>query len=73
MRLLTAKEVAPILRVTPARVYELARGRAIPTIIIGERQVRFDEAALRDWLASGGSLQASNSGSHTAAASEGSV
>lgn len=61
MRLLTAKEVAPILRVTPARVYDLVRSRAIPAIRIGERQVRFDETALRDWVASGGSLQANES------------
>jgi len=60
MRLLTAKEVAPILQVTPARVYELARERAIPSIRIGERQLRFDEAALREWCASGGSLQPHN-------------
>ncbi|MDQ3754019.1 MAG: helix-turn-helix domain-containing protein [Acidobacteriota bacterium] len=58
MRLLTAKEVAPILRVKTARVYELARERAIPAIRIGERQLRFDEFALREWCASGGSLQA---------------
>ncbi len=54
MRLLTAKEVAPLLQVTSARVYELARERAIPVIRIGERQLRFDEAALRDWIAAGG-------------------
>lgn len=73
MRLLTAKEVAPILRVTPARVYELARSRAIPAIRLGERQVRFDETALRDWLAGGGSLHVSSSDTHTATASGGNV
>ena len=62
MRLLTAKEVAPILRVTLARVYELARERAIPTVRIGERQVRFDESALREWIANGGSTTESNQG-----------
>ncbi len=56
MRLLTAKEVAPILQVKTARVYELARERAIPSVRIGERQLRFDEAALRNWIANGGRL-----------------
>lgn len=58
MKLLTAREVSQVLQVTPARVYELARERAIPTVRIGERQVRFDEAALREWIANGGRLQA---------------
>ncbi len=57
MRLLTAREVSTILRVTPARVYELARTRAIPSVRVGDRQVRFDESSLRDWVASGGNLQ----------------
>ena len=51
MRLLTAKEVANILRVSTARVYELARTNAIPSITLGQRQVRFDETILRDWFA----------------------
>ncbi len=72
MRLLTAKEVAPILRVTPARVYELARERAIPTVRMGERQVRFDESALREWVASGGNLRADGE-SHISLASGGGV
>jgi excisionase family DNA binding protein len=56
MKLLTAREVSQVLQVTPARVYELARVRAIPTVRIGERQVRFDENALREWIARGGAL-----------------
>jgi excisionase family DNA binding protein len=50
MRLLTASEVANILRVSTARVYELARTKAIPSITLGHRQVRFDEATLREWI-----------------------
>jgi excisionase family DNA binding protein len=50
MRLLTANEVANILRVSTARVYELARIKSIPSITLGQRQVRFDETALRDWI-----------------------
>jgi len=73
MRLLTAKEVSQVLRVTPARVYELARERAIPAIRMGERQVRFDESALREWIASGGNIQTTDSGSHISRASGGGV
>ena len=51
MRLLTADEVAGILSVSTARVYELARRNAIPALRLGQRQLRFDETALRDWIA----------------------
>lgn len=50
MRLLTASEVANILRVSTARVYELARRKSIPSVTLGQRQVRFDETALLDWI-----------------------
>ena len=50
MRLLTASEVANILRVSRARVYELARTKGIPSITLGQRQVRFDETTLREWI-----------------------
>jgi excisionase family DNA binding protein len=50
MRLLTADEVASILSVSTARVYELARRNAIPALKLGERQLRFDETALREWI-----------------------
>ena len=53
LNLLTAKEVAAILRVTTLRVYELARARSIPCVRIG-RQVRFPEDGLRAWIAQGG-------------------
>lgn len=55
MKLLTADEVANILRVSKARVYELARTKAIPAVTLGQRQVRFDESSLREWIASAGS------------------
>jgi excisionase family DNA binding protein len=58
MKLLTAEEVACILQVSKARVYELVRRRAIPAITLGERQIRFDETALRAWIAEGGSTRA---------------
>jgi len=50
MGLLKASEVANILRVSTARVYELARIKSIPSITLGQRQVRFDEAALHEWI-----------------------
>ena len=62
MKLLTADEVANILRVSKARVYELARTHAIPAVTLGQRQVRFDESSLREWIASAGSMQVSITG-----------
>jgi excisionase family DNA binding protein len=64
MRLLTADEVAGILSVSTARVYELARRNALPALKLGQRQVRFDETALRNWiaLASVRNCSASNEG-----------
>jgi excisionase family DNA binding protein len=50
-RLLTAEEVAGILSVPTARVYDLARRNAIPALKLGQRQVRFNETALRNWIA----------------------
>lgn len=49
-RLLTALEVARVLAVPVANVYELARRNAIPKITIG-RYVRVPAKALREWIA----------------------
>jgi excisionase family DNA binding protein len=57
MRLLTAKEVSEGLRIPVARVYELARTGVIPVVRLGERQVRFNEDALREWVARGGNAE----------------
>jgi excisionase family DNA binding protein len=57
MRLLTAKEAARALNVPLSRVYELVRLGILPCVRIGERQIRFDELALREWAAKGGSTQ----------------
>ncbi|MBA3711308.1 MAG: helix-turn-helix domain-containing protein [Pyrinomonadaceae bacterium] len=54
------------------RVYELARERAIPSVRVGDRQIRFEEDALREWVASGGNVQTGNV-SHTPLASGGGV
>jgi excisionase family DNA binding protein len=45
MRLLTAQDVARILRVPAPRVYALARRGMLPSVRLG-RQVRFSEEAL---------------------------
>jgi excisionase family DNA binding protein len=55
MSLLIAAEVAGILRVSTARVYELVRLRMLPALKIGQRQLRFDEKTLREWIEGGGS------------------
>jgi excisionase family DNA binding protein len=57
MKLLTAQEVAMILKVSPERVYELARQQSIPSVRIGERQVRFSEIAIQQWIERGGTTQ----------------
>ena len=52
-RLLNAAEVAEILGVTLARVYELARQRkdnGFPVIVLGERQYRFSRERISSWL-----------------------
>lgn len=56
-RLLKAEAVAQILDVPKQRVYELTRERKIPFILIGDRQYRYSETALVEWLENGGVLQ----------------
>ena len=53
MYLLTAQDVSVILRVTPHRVYQMAREGSLPTIRVG-RCLRIDKAKLQAWLDRGG-------------------
>jgi excisionase family DNA binding protein len=53
MRLLTAKQTAEILQVSPARVYALARLNLLPSVRLG-RQIRFEDGALREFIVNGG-------------------
>lgn len=53
MYLLTAQDVSVILRVTPHRVYQMAREGLLPTIRVG-RCLRIDKAKLQAWLDRGG-------------------
>ena len=55
--LLTAKEVAEMLKVSKARVWGLARTGELPSIRLGQRQVRFSEETLREWIARNNSSQ----------------
>ncbi len=53
LKLLLAQEVAEILKIPIASVYDLARRRLIPSVRVG-RLVRFEEETLRAWIATGG-------------------
>ena len=53
-KLLTVKEVSEILDLKPARIYELTRERKIPFVQIGERQYRYSETAIQNWIENGG-------------------
>lgn len=61
-QILVADEVAEMLRVDRQRVYELVRRSAIPVIRLGERQYRFDAAAIKQWMERGGGLTQDKSG-----------
>lgn len=57
-KLLTVKEVGEILDLKPARIYELCReDRNFPFILIGQRQYRFSENALLNWIERGGNRE----------------
>ena len=56
-KLLTVKEVSEILDLKPARIYELTREKKIPFVQIGDRQYRYSETALLNWIERGGNQQ----------------
>ena len=49
-RLLTTKEVAVFLQISPQRVYTLCSTQKFPHIKVSSRRIRFDRDAVRDWL-----------------------
>lgn len=54
-KLLKVTEVAELLDVKNARVYELCReDENFPFILIGQRQYRFKKTALDNWIERGG-------------------
>ena len=54
MHLITAKEASQILGIRLARLYELTRQRLIPCVKLGEKAIRFDETALKEFIQRGG-------------------
>lgn len=52
--LLRVGQAAQFLSVTPRRAYQLAREGRIPVVKVG-RQIRFELAALAEWVRRGGS------------------
>jgi excisionase family DNA binding protein len=65
--LITAAEAAKLLAVTRARLYMLVRENAVPHVRLGERQIRFSEASLKNWIAEqtvGGLVQSNGNGAH---------
>ena len=52
--LLVVEEVAELLRTSDARIYRLAREGRIAGIVRLGRQLRFERAALLEWIANGG-------------------
>jgi excisionase family DNA binding protein len=57
VRLLKAEKVAELLDVKIQRIWELTREKKIPFIQIGDRQYRYSETALMNWLENGGTNQ----------------
>jgi len=56
-KLLKAEKVAEILDVPKQRIYELTRERKIPFIQVGDRQYRYSETAIYQWIENGGSIE----------------
>lgn len=59
-KLMTVKEVGEILDLKPARIYELTRERKIPFVQIGERQYRYSQTAIENWIERGGNQPEDN-------------
>lgn len=56
-KILKAKEVAGILQVDVQRVFFLVRSNQLPVIRLGERQYRFSEEAIEQFLHGGGTVK----------------
>ena len=54
MRLIRAKEAAELLDLRLPRLYELTRQNLIPSVRVGEKAIRFDETALKEFIERGG-------------------
>ncbi len=58
-KLMKVADVGDLLDLKPARIYELCREKAIPFILIGQRQYRFSKTVLENWIENGGSREQS--------------
>lgn len=56
-KLKTAKEVSEMFQIDLQRVYELTRRKLLPSVKLGERQYRYSENALQNWIEQGGNGQ----------------
>jgi excisionase family DNA binding protein len=57
-KLLTVNEVAEALGVKTARVYELSRQGSLPFLVkLGDRQYRYHEQGMYEWLSKGGNAR----------------
>jgi len=52
--LLTAQEVADVLKTNAQVVYRLARDRELPAVNLGQRMLRFTEASVHEFVSRGG-------------------
>jgi excisionase family DNA binding protein len=53
-RLLTAQEVADVLKTTVQVVYRLTRNGELPSVNLGQRMLRFTEASVHEFVRRGG-------------------
>jgi excisionase family DNA binding protein len=54
LRLLTAEEVADLLKTNTQVVYRLARSNQLPVVNLGQRMLRFTEASVCEFIKRGG-------------------
>ncbi|GMU52604.1 MAG: hypothetical protein AMXMBFR33_17500 [Candidatus Xenobia bacterium] len=54
LRFFTVDQVADMVQLTRARVYDAIRQKLLPAVHIG-RQVRIEEQGFREWVRQGGS------------------
>jgi excisionase family DNA binding protein len=61
-KLLNVNQVSEILGLKPARVYELTRENCLPFVLLGERQYRYSETAIENYINRGGNQVQSKEG-----------
>ncbi len=54
MQLLTVSQVAEVLSISERRTYHLIREKIIPSVTLGERQIRVIESDLQEFIDEGG-------------------